>query len=209
MWLIKWLRKFRKRQGPVAESNYLDKYVTMFEKEMGEVDPLQQVVLKGHLIIEAAIDNILSIIFFHPEHVFKGRFTFMQKVQMARAYGLRKDKNTIWNLILSINEVRNEVAHNLAGDKRDKKLKQLRRLLLIEATKEMRASFETDDRKFEDMPDEVVVTYSCSLCTGFLGAFEADIAALRSAVDALDRGRNPDQERISRKTPEEARRKTR
>lgn len=192
----------------MAESNHLDKYTKMFEKEMGETDPLQQVVLKGHLIIEAAIENILSLIFFHPEHVFKGRFAFMQKVQMARAYGLRKDKNTIWNLIMSINEVRNEVAHNLAGDKRDKKLKQLRRLFLSEATEKMRASLEKDDKKLEDLPDEVVVAYSCVLCTGFLGTFEADIATLRRIVDALDRDLNPDQEQISRKTPEEARKKS-
>jgi len=83
----------------VAVYKHLKKYVQLFEKEMAEVDPLQQVVLKGHLIIEAALDNIISIIFFHPQHVLNGRFTFLHKVQLARAYGLRKDTNTIWNLI--------------------------------------------------------------------------------------------------------------
>jgi len=191
----------------MAGTNNFDKYAKMFEKEMGEIDPLQQIVLKGHLIIEAALDNILSTIFFHAEHVFRGRFTFMQKVQMARAFGLRKDKNTIWNVILSINEVRNEVAHNLAGDKRETKLKQLRRLFLMEMTEEMRGTLEKGGIKLTDLSSEVVVAHSCTLCTGFLGAYEDDISALRRIIDSLDHGLNPNQDRVPRKTPEEARRK--
>lgn len=191
----------------MAESNTLDKYAKMFEKEMANIDPLQQVLLKGHLIIEAALDSILSIIFFHPEHIFRGRFTFVQKVQIARAFGLRKDMNTIWNVILSINEVRNEVAHNLAGDNRETKLKQLRRLFEAEVTDQMRASLEKGGMQIDNLPNEILVAHSCILCTGFLGAYEDDISALRLIIDSLDHGLNPDEERVLRKSPGEARSK--
>lgn len=189
------------------QSNNLHKYVNMFNQQMQEPDQLQNVLLKGHLIIEAAIDNIIANIFFHPDHLFKGRFAFMQKVQIARSYALRKDENTIWKLILSVNEVRNEVAHNLAGDKRDKKLKLLRRLFISEATVEMRTNLEKDFGKLENLSDEQVVTFSCAMCTGFLGKYEDDIIALRGMIDGLDIILNPDQIRVDRKTPEQARAK--
>jgi hypothetical protein len=35
------------------------KYLDALDKEMGRVDALAQVILKGHLIIEGALDNIL------------------------------------------------------------------------------------------------------------------------------------------------------
>lgn len=44
----------------------------------------------------------------------------------------------------------------------------------------------------------------CSLCTGFLGEFEADISSLRSMIDALDQPMNLNRERVARKTPVEA-----
>lgn len=189
------------------QPNNLHKYENMFNEQMQKPDKLQNVLLKGHLIIEAAIDNLIVNIFFHPDHLFKGRFTFIQKVQIARSYALRKDENTIWNLILSVNEVRNEVAHNLAGDKRNKKLKQLRRLFLSEATVEMRTDLEMKFGKLENLQDEFVVTLSCALCTGFLSKYEDDIIALRRMIDGLDIILNPDQARVDRKTPKQARAK--
>ena len=176
----------------MEQAPYLDKYIDLFRKEMAEPDSLQQVVLKGHLIIESALENIISIIFFHPEYVHKGRFGFEHKVRLARAYGLRKDQNSIWNLILSINAVRNEVAHNLAGEKRDQKLSQLRRLFEREASDEMRAELAKLEVPIDEAPDELVITYSCALCTGFLGTFEADVSALRRMIDQIDLILNPD-----------------
>ncbi len=110
---------------------------------MGQVDPLLQAVLTGPLIIETTLDNILTLVFFHPEHVFKeARLGLSQKVHVVRAYGLRKDDNSIWDLILAVNSVRNEIAHNLAGEKRNARLQQLRSLFMAEASGEMQAALE-------------------------------------------------------------------
>jgi hypothetical protein len=189
-------------------SPHLNKYVELFNKEMAEVDPLQQVVLKGHLIIESAIDNILSIIFFHPEHIFRtARLGFAQKVAVARAAGLRKDKNSMWTLIMSVNEVRNEVAHNLAGEKRTAKMAQLRRLFLTEATDEFRKEFAKNGIDLDMADDTIIVLYSCSLCTGFLGTYEDDVKYLRRLIDTFDVIANPDQVRVTVKSANEAKRK--
>jgi hypothetical protein len=94
---------------------HLDKYPKLFEKHLETLDRLQVIVLNGHLIVESAIDNIIALMLFHPEHIQKARLEFGQKVQLARGYALRKNKDGIWGLIPTIGEVRNEVAHNLKG----------------------------------------------------------------------------------------------
>lgn len=188
--------------------SHFDKYAVLFHEKMGQTDPLLQAVLTGHLIIETALDNILAVVFFHPEHLFKeARLSFSQKVQVVRAYGLRKDNNSMWDLILTVNSVRNEIAHNLAGERRDARLLQLRSLFMTEASGEMRAMLEKDWKGLKDVPDPVIVVWACSLCTGFLGEFEADVSSLRNIIDALDEGMNPDRERVARKTPEQAKAK--
>lgn len=189
----------------MKKASHLDKYAALFHEKMGQIDPLLQAVLTGHLIIETALDNILTIVFFHPEHVFKeARLGFSQKVQVVRAYGLRKDDNSIWDLVLAVNSVRNEIAHNLAGEKRDARLQQLRSLFMAEASGEMQTALEVEWKRLKDVPDQVIVVWACSLCTGFLGEFEADVSSLRNIIDALDDNINPDRERVARKTPEEA-----
>ena len=42
-------------------------------------------VLKSHLIMESAIDNIIGLIFFFSELVLGARLGFFVKVQMVRA----------------------------------------------------------------------------------------------------------------------------
>lgn len=191
----------------MPDTGTLEKYAELFRKELSEHDPLQQVVLKGHLVIEAALDNILTIIFFHPEYVFRARIGFAQKVAIARAYGLRKAENSMWNVILSINETRNEVAHNLAGERRSKKLDQLRRIFASEVTEEMRDRFTGDGIEVDKADDETIVALACFLCAGFLGSYEDDVGTLRRFINNLDHGINPDLERVPMKSPMEARAK--
>ena len=142
----------------MKNTGHLDKYAALFDEKMAQTDPLLQAVLTGHLIIETALDNILALVFFHPEHVFKeARLSFSQKVHVVRAYGLRKHDNSIWDLILAVNSVRNEIAHNLAGEKRDARRQQLRSLLMAEASGEMQAALEKDWKRLKDVPDPVIV----------------------------------------------------
>ncbi len=188
---------------------HLDKYLKLFRQQMSEVDRLQQVILKGHLIIESALDNIITIIFHHPEYIFKGRFGFIHKVNIARAYGLRKNENSMWNLILSVNETRNEIAHNLAGEKRTNKMAQLRRMYLAEATDEFRAAVAENGKSLDEAEDETIAMFACSLCTGFLGAFEYDIGALRAMIDGIDATMNPDRERVPVKSADVAKKRRR
>ena len=170
----------------MANDNYLDKYTKQFNEHLAEIDELVQSVLTGHLIVEGALDNIITLIFFHPEHL---RLNFERKVQVVRAYALRKNKETIWNLVAAINETRNAVAHNLAGERREKKMAQLRRMYLAETGPDLA-------EKQKDYPNHVIAVMACVLCTGFLGTLEDDTKGLRRIIDALDAEMNPDMPRV-------------
>lgn len=164
-----------------------DKYVLQFKKHLEEVDPFILVVLKSHLIMESAIDNIIRLTFFHPEIILEARMNFYQKVEIVRAYSVREDEMSIWQLMHAIAELRNEVAHNLEPKKRERRMDKVRRLYYSEVSAEI-----AEDHK--DAPDEMIVMTAAGLCTGFLGAHEKDLAKLRSSIDrmAAHLPRNPD-----------------
>jgi hypothetical protein len=163
---------------------HLAKYRDEFAKRLGEIDDLASVVLKGHLLLEVVLDNIISVIFFHAEHVHDGRFRFAQKVRIARAHCLRKDRLLTWNHILAVNALRNEVAHSFEGERRGEKLERLRQSLLADAAPEVA-------EELRDLPAVDLVLYACAICVGFLGKYEHDLRALRRYVDALDATPDP------------------
>lgn len=173
----------------MAEQPDVGKYFhTLYENVFGG-DELATMIFKGQLVVESALDNIISLIFFHPEHVLNSNMGFDRKLKLARAYALRKDKISTWNVMTAINAVRNEVAHNLTGDKRHKKMDQLRRLYLADVAPE-RAAVD------KDSPDELIVLKACALCIGFLEALENDTKRLREHIDALDATLNAELERV-------------
>lgn len=136
-------------------------------------------ILKCQLIVERTLDNIIS-------------FTFAEKTRIARAYRLRKDGLPVWQQIGAINALRNDVAHNLAGEKRGERVRHLRQLYLSQLKPAQRS-------EREKVSDADIVVFACADAVGFLAAFEEDLVALRDLLDAFDAARNPDQARAARK----------
>ncbi|GLR91858.1 hypothetical protein [Bradyrhizobium iriomotense] len=113
-------------------------YEKEFEELMDELDPLVPVVLKGYLLIERILDNLISSICFHLDHIWNGRFTFAQKVNLARAFAFNRDNHPVWTLVLALNALRNEIAHNRLSERTQKKMDQVRRLWLAEVDEYVR-----------------------------------------------------------------------
>ena len=111
-------------------------------------------------------------------------FSFVTKVQLARAYALGKHQHSIWGFLLEINGFRNEIAHRLKGERRDVKMAQLRAKCRAELDNEY--AFLVDGAS-----DHEVVSLACSMCLGYLGALEDDARALRGPVDSLDGNSEP------------------
>ena len=170
----------------------LAKYAKPFDKHVSKVDELTLAVLKGHLIIEGALDNILATIFFYPEHVNAAHLGFVKKVHIARAYALRKNKLPVWNMILTINALRNELAHKLEGEKRTK-MDDLRMLYDEQYT----PGSEDAKKARSKMEDHTIVYLTCIRCTEFLGTYEYNLKGLRKIIDNLDFVLNPEVDRVA------------
>lgn len=73
-----------------------------------------EVLIRGHLWVEAELIGILEDIIPFPSLIDLGRFTFPQKVSLVAAHGfIRPDDVPAY---LKLNALRNKVAHNLAAE---------------------------------------------------------------------------------------------
>jgi hypothetical protein len=125
--------------------------------------------------LERALNNLLTIIFLHhPEHLDKARLTFFRKTQLMRSYALGEKPNSIWELILKINELRNVIAHRLEKEERVSKIEQLRKMYMSELDKNGLSGL-----MIEGFTDDEVVLAACGTCLNFLATFEQDVKALR------------------------------
>ncbi|MBC5786392.1 hypothetical protein H8N03_25870 [Ramlibacter sp. USB13] len=151
------------------------------------MDEAVHVLLKGHLLIEEALNRILEQYVFHREHLEDARLTFNQKVLIGRSLALRKNNIGEWELIAAINTLRNELAHRLNSPERERKLKRVKELYFREA-----AGFPAME-EVKAAPDAHVLMNACGHCAGFLLAFEEDSKMFRRMIHGMDRASNPDQ----------------
>ena len=161
--------------------------IDRFRREMGTVDEVAHVLLKGHLLLEEALSAVLDQYVFHREHLEEARLTFAQKMQLARALCLRKNALGEWDLIAAINALRNNLAHQLKSPDRAKRLTKVKDLYFREA-----AGFERIE-EIKNESDAVVLFNACGHSAGFLSTFLSDSRGFRQMVHAMDRQMNPDQ----------------
>jgi hypothetical protein len=102
--------------------------VTEFEKIQarvqaifGAVDETVLVLLKGHLLIEEILDEVISKFVFHPVYLDSAHLGFAQKLHIARSMSLDEHDNGMWEIALRLNSLRNELAHALDSEKRNHK----------------------------------------------------------------------------------------
>jgi len=153
-------------------------YEREFVELMEDVDPLVPVVLKGHLLIERILDNLISSICFQPEHIWNSRFTFAQKVNLARAFAFNKHKHPVWILVLALNALRNEIAHNRPSERTQMKMNQVRRLWLAEIDEHVRMIDAADT-------DPMVIIHATGHCSNFVAEIEDELKNVRSTIHKL------------------------
>src|SRR5262245_32386458 len=95
-------------------------------EQMGRIDEPALAVLKGQLLLEEQLDRILTRFVFHPEHLEQANLRFYQKVCVARSISLDEQVNPMWELVLAVNALRNELAHSLDSPRRQPKVERLK-----------------------------------------------------------------------------------
>ena len=72
-----------------------------------------EVVLKGHILVEHILLQILEESSVEPKVLDTIRLSFYQKAQIVRSLHGTKSKPWVWDAVLSINSIRNRIAHKL------------------------------------------------------------------------------------------------
>ena len=98
--------------------------VFRYDEHMPETDDLTLVVLKGHLLIEELLVELGHLALPHAEYLDADRLSFHQLACVVRA-SVPRESDPAWELILSLNSLRNDLAHNLESSKRDARLQQI------------------------------------------------------------------------------------
>jgi hypothetical protein len=160
--------------------------IERFTREMGAVDEMVHVLLKGHLLLEEALALILDQHVFHREYLADARLSFAQKTHIARSLCLRKNTLGEWELVAAINAIRNDLAHSLNSPSRARKLEKVKELYFREA-----AGFHRLE-EIKHLPDHEIVFGAYAHCAGFLATCASDLRSLRGMIHAIDREMNPD-----------------
>ncbi|MES2983122.1 MAG: hypothetical protein V4727_12485 [Verrucomicrobiota bacterium] len=92
-----------------------------FERHFSSSDDLLAIVLRGHLLIEGFIDNLNRHCFHFPEFYDEANLTFQKKLLIAQAQILEPGPS-IFPAIRILNELRNNLAHNLESPKKEPKI---------------------------------------------------------------------------------------
>jgi hypothetical protein len=156
-----------------------------FLEHMQYVDEETLVVLKGLLLIEEILNNILEQFVFHIEFIGKANLRFAQKCELARSLSLDEHQNSIWELVTAYNTLRNELAHKLDSRKRQAKIDMVKALYF------KLCSDRPDLENQRTLEDKIILSFAAALCLGFLSTFEREARRFRSWVDQLDPIVNP------------------
>lgn len=95
-----------------------------FLKHLPRSQDLMLVVLKGHLLIEEEINEILTIMLNEPSALFDAHLSFRQRLAVLRSVvGSEGNQHFRYDALQKLNVLRNELAHNLEPKELDRRVK--------------------------------------------------------------------------------------
>jgi hypothetical protein len=152
-----------------------------FTEQLGYVDDVAQIVLKGHLVMEELMTESIQQYLLHGEFLELARLQFHQKLQLCRAMSVSDEKNDMWNLVASINSLRNHLSHSLDPAGRSKRIEALNATFSKEFPEHV-----PDDTGA--MPREAAICmFAISASLGFLHAHFEEQRRFRSVILDMDK----------------------
>lgn len=105
--------------------NLLGQYASNVERKYG-------LILRGHLIIDHALNNILQTVSSSPRYLEGARLSFLQKINIIRALANFDVplEDQFWASLVALNAIRNKMAHTLS----ERDLSSLMGMFLVEYT---------------------------------------------------------------------------
>ena len=165
-----------------------------FNSLFPDTDDILAIVLRGHLMVEEYLDRLNRHCFHYPEYYDQANLQFSKKLLIARAQVLvpHLDPTSFFDGIKKLNELRNNLAHNLDSPKLTDKSTEF--LHLVEADYSQRIKQRCD---YKNDALEVRLRKAISYLLGQLSLLDNVIEFMekshyygsgehRGAVDSLD-----------------------
>jgi hypothetical protein len=102
-----------KRKKDFDTKSILDHWEDQYNKYLPKSDDLSIVTLKGHLLVESILDELIKDYCRETHTIGKAKLRFYQKARITRALIGSFYPEEIWDSILALNSLRNELVHNL------------------------------------------------------------------------------------------------
>jgi hypothetical protein len=139
------------------------------------LDELRVAVIKGHVVMEEALDSFLEAALPNPEQLEQLRPQFRVKGYLALSLALGADKDEVWPLFWAVTELRNKIAHKIDSNEIDPKMKYVR-------TVYTRFLSPQEQTRAEKLKDSEIAMEACQYCAGFLATIADDARARRAII---------------------------
>lgn len=105
----------------MESSRYKKKYGRLAVEHFKNISDSILFTIKGHLIVEENLRDLVGLHFLNPEFLRQGNFGFNQILSIAKAifFDISKqdvDITSVWEALHAINALRNALAHQLEPD---------------------------------------------------------------------------------------------
>jgi hypothetical protein len=159
----------------------LDEIRTRFTDQLQFVDDVAQVILKGHLVVEEVMTESIRTFVHHGDLLEECRLQFHQKLQLCKAMSVSDQNNEMWNLISSINALRNHLSHSLDVAARHK------RIAALEAKFSQQFADGVPENLAEMPKDTAICMLAIAGAIGYLHAHLEEVQRFREVVVQMDR----------------------
>lgn len=157
----------------------MKKFIERYIKYLHREQDVLPIVLKGHLLLESLLDQIIEAISPNPQYIQELNLMFYKKVLLARAMSWDKHEIEMWELIIAINSLRNELAHHLEGSNLENKIQNV--LQKFHDTRPQDEMLKDHANQQIEEKLKLMIVY----LAGFLNTCLSDAIAYRSTVNSL------------------------
>jgi hypothetical protein len=82
-------------------------------------------ILKGHLLIEEVLNDLIEGFFPKPSSIRAAKLGYYQMLKLAESIYFQQDRQWMWGASNKLNKIRNQLAHNLEPQKIDELINEL------------------------------------------------------------------------------------
>ncbi|MBI1423112.1 MAG: hypothetical protein GC149_06575 [Gammaproteobacteria bacterium] len=86
-------------------------------------------ILRGHLLVEELLDEILETWLKNPNVLIDARLTFYQKMKLAQGITSKQDDKFTWKPIELLNQLRNKISHKLSPHDLEIRIEEFLRIM--------------------------------------------------------------------------------